>query len=259
MLSAHIGYLYGEHGLLERVGAAARDGFTAVEHPNPLSVDASAMREQLQAKGLVFSQMGAAGGDASKGEKGLAALPGREVEFRDALRRSLDYAEVIGCPFVHPMAGVSADDPERVKETYLANLSYAVSECRSRSTLVLIEAISEAAVPGYFMSTLEKAVAFADAVAPSEISLLVDTFHAAANGTDLAAFIPAHADRIGHVHIADFPGRHEPGTGGLDFVPILQSLIAAGYRHAIGFEYIPSGPTRDTFGWMPSFQALLGG
>ena len=258
LFSAHIGYLYNEHALIDRIDAARQDGFTAVEHPNPLVIDPTLMLAQLKNYGMSFAQMGAAGGDAARGEKGLAALPGCESDFRDALRRALDYAEIIGCPFVHPMAGVVAEgDSTRAEETYRTNLAYAVQECRGRSTTILVEAISEAAVPGYFLSTLAKALAIADEIAPSEIWFLADTYHAAASGTDLDAFITAHANRIGHIHIADFPGRHEPGTGDFDFEPLLKRLVSSNYSKAIGFEYIPSTVTDGTLAWMSSWKERL--
>jgi 2-dehydrotetronate isomerase len=258
-LSAHVGYLFTELDLLERVGAAARAGFTAIEHPNPMSVDAHVMAARLQDHGLVFSQMAAASGDGSRGEKGLTALAGRQAEFRDAFRRSLDYAEAIGCRLVQPMAGV-VNNPNHAAgadAVYRANLAYAVEECHGRPLSVMIEAISETAVPGYFLSTLEQALVIADAVAPSRIHLLLDTFHAAASGVDIRTFIASHAHRIGHVHIADHPGRHEPGTGDLVFEPLLDQLRLSGYRRAIGFEYIPSKTTADTLGWLPSFRGFF--
>lgn len=153
------------------------------------------------------------------------------------------------------MSGVA--DGERATETYRTNLAFAVDQCRSRPVSVLIEAISEAAVPGYFMSTLDKAVAAADAVAPTEIRLIVDTFHAAVTGVDLTTFVPANIDRIGHIHIADHPGRHEPGTGSLDFEALLGLLVSSGYKNAIGFEYIPSAATERTIAWLPAWKDLL--
>jgi hydroxypyruvate isomerase len=259
-LSAHIGYLYTELDLIDRVGAAARAGFTAIEHPNPLSVDAKTMLTHLQQHGLVFSQMAAASGDAARGEKGIGALPGREADFREAVLRSLDYAETIGCPLVHPMAGVVSSDRQHAEETYRANLAFAVEQCRNRPVQILLEAISEKVVPGYFLSSLHQAIALGDQVGTAdETVLLVDTFHAAADDIDLHTFIPAHLARIGHVHIADAPGRHEPGTGGLDLVGTLVTLLSNGYGRAIGFEYIPSKSTDETLQWMPSWKNMLNG
>lgn len=243
-LSAHIGYLFTELPLTERVAAAAAAGFTAVEHPQPFGIEPSRMLSDLRQHGMVFSQIAAGTGDPAKGEKGLAALPGREGEFQDGFKRSLEYALKIGCPLVHPMAGVpEQSDAAQAKRTYLKNIDYAVELTSDLPIKVLIEAISHAAVPGYYMSTLEEAVIVQDIHGPGNVSLLVDTFHAAANGIDLVNWVRANAYRIGHVHIADHPGRHEPGIGRFPFGPFLQALSSEDYEGAIGFEYLPATDT----------------
>lgn len=259
-LSAHIGYLFSELPLDQRPAAARRAGFTAIEHPAPFAVPPRDMMRILRDEELVFTQIAGAGGDASKGEKGLTALPGRERDFRDSFARSLDYAEAVGCPLIHPMAGVAPPDADvaAVEATYRANLAHAVEACRGRAVSVLVEAISEAAVSGYYMSTLDRVLAAADAVAPDEISILVDTFHARANGVDASAFVAAHARRIGHVHIADHPGRHEPGTGAFGFDAFLTSLETVGYGGAIGFEYIPAAGTEQGLGWLAHWRERFG-
>lgn len=258
-LSAHIGYLFTEFPLAQRPAAAKRAGFDAIEHPQPFALPANEMRRILDTEGLHFTQLAAGMGDAARGEKGLAALPGREADFRASLDASLDYAEAIGCPLIHPMAGVPPTDanPLAVKDTYLRNLAYGAERCIGRRVSILVEAISHAAVPGYYMSRLEPAVEAADLI--GGVSILVDTFHARANGTDAAGFVASHAARIGHIHIADHPGRHEPGTGAIAFEPFLDALIAADYRGAIGFEYLPAGETEAGLGWLGDWKTRLQG
>jgi hydroxypyruvate isomerase len=260
LLSAHIGYLFSEYPLADRLALARQAGFTAIEHPQPFAISARDMARLLRDEDLVFSQIAAATGDAARGEKGLTALPGREADFRDALARSLDYAEAIGCPLVHPMAGVPPEGASAasVQGTYRANLAHAVEACRGRAVSVLVEAISEAAVQGYYMSRLEAVLDAADAVAPDEITILVDTFHARANGADAVAFVAQHGSRIGHVHIADHPGRHEPGTGAFDFNAFLTALETAGYTKAIGFEYIPVAGTQPGLGFLAGWCERFG-
>ncbi|WP_104667786.1 hydroxypyruvate isomerase family protein [Ensifer adhaerens] len=258
-LSAHIGYLFSDIPLLERLEAAAGAGFTAIEHPRPWEVPATEMRSRLAANGLSISQLCAAVGDASKGEKGLAALPGREMDFRAGFNRALDYAIAVDCPFVHPMAGVPGNaDVAAAAETYHRNLSYAVERTAGTSVKILIEAISEVAVPSYFLSTLYHASRIQDIFGPGNVALLLDTFHARANGVDLAQWIGANAHRIGHVHIADHPGRHEPGTGSIDFDALLDALAEQAYEGAIGFEYIPSKTTIDSAAFLPRWKQLIG-
>ncbi len=259
ILSAHIGYLFTEVPLRDRIAAARAAGFEAVEHPAPQSIPARDLALLLDGEGMAFSQMAAATGDPARAEKGIAALPGREAQFRDDFLRALDYAEAVGCPLIHPMAGVvgGRTSAAAASATYAANLAYAAEQCRRRPVSVLVEAISHASVPGYFLSSLEMAAALAEAIDPSAITLLVDTFHAAASGTDLADFVPRHAGRIGHIHVADHPGRHEPGTGTLDFDAFLLLVGSCVYGRAVGFEYIPSRPTAETLAWLPAWKEQL--
>jgi hydroxypyruvate isomerase len=249
LLSAHIGYLFSELPLENRFAAAAAAGFGAIEHPAPFELPAPRMIELLRLHGLRLSQISSGLGAA--GEKGLAALPGREPAFREGLKRALDYAETVGCPFVHPMAGVLTHgvEPERAKDTWLANIAYAQRLCRGRGVDILVEPISQASVPGYFLDSLTKFASLAPELANSPFVLL-DTFHAANNREDAPAVIASRTLRIGHVHIADHPGRAEPGTGGIAFEPLLQALAAIGYRGAIGFEYIPKTSTEAGLGWL---------
>lgn len=245
-LSAHIGYLYADLPLHDRLAAAARDGFTAVEHPEPWEIPASEMARRLADLDLVFPQLSS--GMGAPGEKGLAALPGRAGEFRAGFARALDYAGAIGCRFVHPMAGIGGD-----AATYRANIEWAARRCEGTDLRVLVEAIT---IPGYFMSSLEAASELQDDLG-SKIALLFDSYHACAGGHDPAHWVRDNARRIGHVHIADHPGRHEPGTGRIDFPALLEALGAAGYGGAVGFEFIPSAATTATVGFLPDWKARL--
>lgn len=255
-LSAHLGYLFNQLPMESRIEAAAKAGFTAVEHPQPFVVEARQMREELRRHDLVFSQIAAAVGDAGKGEKGLAALPGREADFREEFKRSLGYALEIGCPLIHPMAGVPEGGPgDAATETYRRNIDFAVESTASVPVKVLIEAISHAAVPGYFMSSIEAAVAVQDIFGPGNVCLLVDTFHAAATDFDVVPWISENSYRIGHVHVADHPGRHEPGTGRFPFKDFLTALQTEGYEDAIGFEYIPAATTEAGLAFLQSWKS----
>ncbi len=254
-LSAHIGYLFNELPLEERVAAAADTGFTAVEHPQPFAIDPKVMRKAIDEHGLGFAQLAGGAGDASKGEKGLASLPGREADFRESFDHAIEYAQIVGAPFIHPMAGVPGNNNgERARNVYLENIRYAVEQTAGTGVKVLIEAISEAAVPGYLVSTLSTAMEVQDIFGTNKVALLVDTFHAAATDVELTEWIPSNCERIGHVHIADFPGRHEPGTGVLPFDDILSALQSTGFRGAIGFEYIPSRSTAESALFMKAWK-----
>lgn len=249
-LSAHIGYLYAELPLEERPAAAARDGFTAIEHPEPWAMPAAKMRALIGDLGLTFAQVSSGMGDPAKGEKGLAALPGRESDFRCGFDRAADYALGVGAGFVHPMAGLAPMDDAEARKVYAANLDWAAERLQRTGLRLLVEAIT---IPGYHLATLAYASDVQDRLGAAQ---LFDTYHAATLGADPATWIAANSARIGHVHIADHPGRHEPGTGSLDFPSILAALQDAGYAGAIGFEYLPAATT-ESAAFLPGWKALL--
>ena len=245
--SAHLGYLYTELPLRDRLVAAARDGFTAVEHPGPHEIPATEMRARLDDLGLTFAQITSGMGNPAAGEKGLASLAGREGEFLDGVRRAIDYAQIVGCPFVHPMAGIpNGAHPD----IYRANIAATVACARAAGMRVLVEAIT---IPGYAMGSLQQASALQD-LFPEDLDLLLDTYHATVLGVDVVAWIAENARRIGHVHVADHPGRHEPGSGSVEFGPILNALFEHRYHGAIGFEYVPSCETSETTRFLDSWK-----
>lgn len=252
-LSAHIGYLYADLPLEERPAAAARDGFTAVEHPEPWALSAPEMRALVRDLGLTFVQVTSGMGDASRGEKGLAALPGREADFRRGFDRAADYALGVSAGFVHPMAGLAPMGDAGVRKVYAANLEWALARLGGTGLGLLVEAIT---IPGYHLGSLAYASDLQDRLGAGAAQLF-DTYHAATLGADPATWIAGNAARIGHIHIADHPGRHEPGTGKLDFTRILAALQDVGYAGAIGFEYLPSVATSESAAFLPGWKALL--
>ena len=179
------------------------------------------------------------------GAKGLASLPGRDSDFRDGFLRGLDYAVALDCPLLHPMAGAGGQDA-----TYRANLDWALSRLAGSGVDLLLEPITT--IPGYHLHSLPQAMALQDQLGP-QVRLLIDSYHAVNSGVDTAAWIAANPARIGHVHIADLPGRHEPGTGSIDFAAIHTALRGAGYAGAVGFEYIPLNDTADSLRFLPGW------
>lgn len=250
--SAHIGYLFTELPLADRIRAAAEAGFVAVEHPAPGQIPAAEMRKLLAGGGVTFAQMGVAAGDPARGEKGLAALPEARQRFREAVLTGLDYAAEIGCRLVHPMSGVlpGGVSLEALWAGYLENMAFVADEAARRGLVMLIEPIGPGTLPNYAIAETQVALDAISALSRSNVSLLFDVFHGANEGLDPAEVIAAHGAVIGHVHLADRPGRHEPGSGALDFNAIREALAGVSYRGLLGCEYIPSGRTTDNLGWM---------
>lgn len=257
--SAHLGYLFTDRPIERRFEAARRSGFRAVEHPAPYLLPAQAVAAQLKAHGLTFVQL-AAVGEGRSGEKGLAGLPGREADFRVALDRALEYASAIGCRMVHAMSGVvSAEiDPDAAWRTYIDNLRYAARAAAAVEIQIIIEPISEQTVPNFLMCSPELALRALRNAADPNIAILYDVFHSVVCDCDPVDFLKAHGGSVGHVHIADNPGRHEPGTGSIAFTEIFSLLDRTGYVGHVGCEYIPTGVTEAGLGWLSSATRLYG-
>lgn len=250
--SAHLGYLFTEMPFRERIGAARQHGFPAMEHPAPYdNASATELAAWLAEAGLVYTQFGLYAGDAKRGEKGLGIFAERRDEFRDSVTAGLDYAQTIGVRMVHAMAGVlpPGERSQAHWDCYIDNLTYAAQAANARGMTILVEAMSAAAVPNYYIDTPDLGAKAIAAAGQPNIRLLLDVFHTASAGLDIFEQIERHAPLLGHVHIADYPGRHEPGTGTLDFDAIRAALQAVGYRGWLGCEYIPAGPTEDGLGW----------
>lgn len=246
-LCAHLGFQFQECPELERFAQAARAGFRGVEWPNPYAHPPAHLRGLLDAHGLRWTQLALPMGQA--GEKGLAALPGREAEFRAGLQQAIDYAQVLGARWIHPMAGklppgLLWEDPA-VQHTYLSNVAHTVRTAAQHGLGTLLEVISDAEVPAYAMSSYDRAEQVLAALAPQSPHLLLDAYHAQLLTGDAIAVARRFAGRIGHVQIADHPGRHEPGTGSIDFGALFATLQAGGYDGWAGCEYRPATTTLD--------------
>lgn len=258
-LSAHLGYLFTELPLRERFHAARAHGFAAVEHPAPYSVPAQEMAAWLDEIGLPYTQFGLFSGDAARGEKGLAIFRARQAEFRESVARGLDYAQAIGVTMVHAMAGVLPAAARQADhwDCYIENLAFAADAAARREMRILVEAMSPGAVPDYFIETPDRAAEAIAATGRANISLLFDVFHTVNSGLDLGGEIARHAGLIGHVHIADHPGRHEPGTERIDYLAVCRALAGAGYRGYLGCEYTPRAGTVPGLAWMRDFPRRL--
>jgi hydroxypyruvate isomerase len=250
--SAHIGYLFTEKPMAERIASATRCGFKAIEHPAPYAVPAAEMAGWLRSAGAQYVQLGLYSGDASKGEKGLGIFPDRRGEFRESVAEALDYAETVGASMVHAMAGIlpSARRAQHHWDCYVENLAFAAAEARTRGIKVIVEAMSPAAVPDYFIATPDDAARAIAEAGEENIGLLLDVFHTVSVGLNVQQEIAKHAALLAHVHIADFPGRHEPGSATVDFDETELALQKANYDGFLGCEYSPIGSTEAGLGWL---------
>ncbi len=267
--AANLWYLFQEVDLMDRFEAAAKAGFKAVEIQFPYQWPSADLAERLDAFGLRQVLINAPAGDWEAGERGLAALPGREEEFRDSIGQAIDYGRALGCPAVHVMAGVLADDRDRQRamETYAENLAFAAARCSEEGIKVLIEALNPLDAPGYLIANTAEARSVIDAISPGgpggpgNLYMQYDLYHGAMNGEDLIETISANLGVIGHMQVAGVPGRHEPdshepghsGGGDIDYEALFEAIDGLGYTGWIGCEYRPRAGTAEGLGWAAAY------
>jgi len=247
--------LFGEVELPERFEAAARAGFKAVEIQFPYGWSQRQLAEIARHAGVEVVLINIPGGDAQKGERGIACLPDRVAEFRASVGRGLDYARSLGCKQMNCLAGISPRDADRavLRETYVSNLRYAARELAGSGMTLLVEPISTLAVPEFQLNRSEDAFALVNNVGADNLKVQYDLYHMRIMGDDLAATIRANLGSIGHMQFADVPGRHEPGTGGIDFRSLFELVDSLGYDGWLGAEYTPTGKTEDSLSWAKKY------
>lgn len=250
-LNAHIGFLFTEEPFLNRFACAAQAGFRAVEFPSPYEYDAQQLRDLLQQHSLEVVQFATPMGDS----KGLAARTGAEAEFREGLHKAVTYAQALNCDSIHLMSGVRDGVGGADSQTYMANVAYAVEYLADQGLRSLVEVICDAEVAGYFMRNFEMADAVFDRIASPNLKLILDTYHASLLGRNHLDCLTEWRDRLGHVQIADFPGRHEPGTGEENFDKLFTALNDCSYGGWVGCEYRPLYSTTNS---LASIQRYLG-
>jgi hydroxypyruvate isomerase len=255
--AANVSMLFAEHPFLDRFAQARAAGFEAVECLFPYTHPAAEIRARLEDAGLRLVLFNAAPGDWERGEKGLAALPGREAEFRDGIARALDYAGTLGCPRLHVMAGLAPAGIARdtLLATYAANLAWAAERCAAQGVKPLIEPINARDMPGYVLNTTGQAAAIIEAIGPERLGLQFDLYHTQITEGDITRRFEALLPLITHAQVADTPGRHEPGTGEVNWSYVFDRIDAMGYRGWIGCEYRPAAGTEEGLGWLAPWRA----
>ena len=254
-LAANLSMMFNEVDFLARFEAAAKAGFQAVEYLFPYAYPAKEIAGRLERHGLQQVLFNLPPGEWDKGERGVAILPDRVAEFKEGVARAIEFAKALKCPRIHAMAGVapSGIHPARLRETYVSNLKFASAEAAKAGLTVLIEPINTRDIPGYYLCTSTQALAVIGAVGASNLRLQYDIYHAQIMEGDLAHTLEKNLGVIGHIQIADTPGRHEPGTGEINYHFLLGFMDKVGYQGWVGCEYRPAGETVAGLGWAKSY------
>ena len=249
--SANLSMLYTELPFLDRFGAAAADGFLGVEYLGPYDFPAEAIRERLDAYRLTQVLFNVPSGDWAGGERGIGALPDRTEEFRHGVGEALRYAAALDCRMVNCLAGVPRGVDAAAAETALVeNLKYAAPRFADAGIKLLLEPINLVDIPGFAVSTAAQAERILDRVGSDNLFIQYDFYHMQKMRGELVGEFERLLPRIAHVQIADNPGRHEPGTGEINYGFVLGALDRLGYAGWVGAEYKPAGTTRQGLVWL---------
>jgi hydroxypyruvate isomerase len=249
--AANLSMLFTEVPFLDRFERAANAGFTAVEFLFPYAFATSDIQARLTRYGLKLVLHNLPAGDWEAGERGIACLPDRVDEFREGVARAIDVGTTLGVPQLNCLAGKApagvADDV--LRRTFVANLKHAAGELKRAKLKLLIEPINTYDIPGFYLNRTAQALSILDDVGADNAFVQYDVYHAQRMEGELAATLQKHLARIGHVQIADNPGRNEPGTGEINHAFLFAHLDRIGYSGHVGCEYKPATATEAGLSW----------
>lgn len=250
--AANLTMLYTELPFLDRFEAAAKDGFKAVEFLFPYAFAAADIKQRLDANRLALVLHNLPAGDWEAGDRGMACDPARVAEFRAGVPKGVEYAKALGVPQLNCLMGKvpAGTDAKQVQQTMVENLRFAAAELKTAGLRLLVEPINTFDIPGFALSRTDQALALIDEVGSDNLFVQYDIYHAQRMEGELANTLQKNLSRIGHIQLADNPGRNEPGTGEIRYPFLFALLDRVGYTGWIGCEYKPATTTSAGLGWM---------
>jgi hydroxypyruvate isomerase len=253
--SANLSIMFAEYDFMDRFERAAKAGFKAVEYMFPYPYEKVDLVDKLEQHGLTQVLMNLPAGNWDAGERGIAVIPGREGEFRRGVDLAIDYAKALKVSRINCLVGLTPTDvaPEQARASVVANLGYAAQVLATKGLKLLIEALNTNDIPGFYLSSTADAVALIAEVNHPNLFIQYDVYHMQVMEGNLTDTIRKNIGRIGHIQIADVPGRHEPGTGEINYTNLFRFIDEAGYDGFIGCEYRPATKTEEGLGWMKPY------
>lgn len=257
--SANLGFLFSEGAtILEQYQLAAQCGFKAVEHPFPSKgVDQD---ELLEVKNKLGLELALVNIDTDPEAKfGCASFPDQQDAFKRNFHNTLDFAKKFNCKKIHLMSGKLEHAPSKeYHETFISNLKYAAGHLEREGVIGVIEPINPCSVPLYFLNNYTYAIDALKNVGSDNLKLMLDLFHLQMIQGNIINSIKEYYPFIGHVQIAQAPGRNEPNSSGeLNLKFVLDELEKIGYSGYIGCEYKPMKTTSDGLSWINEFGYKL--
>lgn len=259
--AANLSFLFTEVDFPQRFALAAAAGFRGVEYLFPYDYPAEQIATWLAENHLEQVLFNLPAGNWAAGERGMACHPGRETEFAEGLELAIAYAKILGCTRLHAMSGLrpagsKAADEAEITACFIHNIRHAATRCASAGIRLLIEPInSRIDMPGYYLDTPEKAFALREQIAHPNVFVQYDMYHAHIMTGDVGAWLEQGIAHIQHCQLADFPGRHEPGTGEIPYQTLLPRLDQLGYQGWVGCEYKPLNSTSVGLHWRDKFSS----
>ena len=255
--AANLTMLYTEVDFLDRFDVAAKDGFKGVEYLFPYPYQKQELVDRLKKNNLTQVLHNLPAGDWAAGERGIAVLPDRVNEFQEGVGKAIEYATALECKKVNVLAGIAPKhiDADKLRETFVGNLKFAAQKLKDAGILFVMEPINTYDMPGFYLNHTQQALDLIDAVGSDNLRIQYDIYHMQRMEGELAATMQKHFAKIGHIQIADNPGRNEPGTGEINYPFLFEFIDRLGYDGWVSGEYKPAGKTSDGLGWMRSNAA----
>jgi hydroxypyruvate isomerase len=250
--TANLSLMFTEVALLDRFKAARQAGFNAVEIQFPYELNAADIKDQLDEHSLKLVLFNVAAADLLQGGEGLACVPEKRVQFRNAVAQTVDYAELLQPEAINVLPGRCLDNSrlEQYLETFKENLGYALEAFAPLGINTVFEAINTYDMPGFIIHNEAQMLDVLSQLNRPELLMQYDIYHMQMMGEDSEKFIAEHADKIGHIQFADCPGRGQPGTGRIDFDQLFAAIEKSGYSGWVGAEYKPVGTTIKSLDWL---------
>lgn len=248
--------IFTEVPFLQRFKKARNAGFTSVECQFPYDFSIREIAHELIVNQLNLVLINLPPGDWGGGERGISILADRKDEFRESVQKGIQYAKGLGVKKIHCLAGVLSPtmDPNVAHQTYVENLQYVAEELERENMILLIEPINRGDMPGYFLSCIEQGMRIIEEVNRPNCKLQFDFYHIQRIQGNLLASFEKYRNHIQHIQIADVPGRHEPGTGEINYPLIIKEVQKLGYSGYIGLEYTPLAKSEDSFKWLQRLE-----
>lgn len=255
--AANLTMLFQEAPFLERFKLAANAGFNYVEFLFPYAYSTEELQQCLKENQLQQVLFNMPPGNWEQGERGITCLPDRVEEFKEGVKQAITYAKALDVKKINCLAGLTPNGTNEALlwQTMINNVQYAADELAKHELTLLIEPInSKVDMPGFFIDTLDKALRLLDLVDRDNVKLQYDLYHMQIMHGDLLRNFQAHQHRIGHIQFADNPGRHQPGTGEINFANVFNKLDELNYQGWASAEYIPDGETSASLAWLKTFN-----